>query len=56
MTASELIEGMKKLLMQFNTTNEVSIERVDVECHVEQTRTLDGKRKTDYNFHMTFAK
>jgi|LSQX01.3.fsa_nt_gb hypothetical protein len=51
MIASDLIKGMRDLLKQYNRTNKVGIERVDVEC--VPTKTLSGNDYI-YNFHITF--
>jgi len=55
MTAGNLITEMKKLLHQFNSENEVGIERIEVEC-VEGEKTLDGKINFEYHFHIQFMK
>jgi predicted RNase H-related nuclease YkuK (DUF458 family) len=57
MTASELIENVKKMLNKFNEDNGVVIEHIEIGCDVKNVSNLSGKRKeVDYDFHMTFAK
>lgn len=53
MKASDLINGMRRLLKEYNETNEAGIERIDVECR--DVSTL-GSKDYIYNFHITFTK
>jgi hypothetical protein len=51
MAAGDLIKSIRSLLQQYNETNKVGIERIDVECR--NTSTLAGKGY-EYEFHITF--
>lgn len=51
MAAGDLIKSIRSLLQQYNETNRVGIERIDVECR--SANTLAGKGY-EYEFHITF--